>query len=60
MKGIEVVGPLPAAMQLVTIFSAGTRAGAANAPAGRALTRFITSRDSAQTLRRHGLEPVEA
>jgi len=60
VKGIELVGPLPAAMQLVTIFSAGTRAGAANAPGGRALTRFITSRDSAATLRRHGLEPVEA
>ena len=58
VKGIELVGPIPAAMQLVTIFSAGTRAGAANAAGGRALTRFITSSDSAATLRRHGLEPV--
>lgn len=58
VKGIDLVGPLPAAMQLVTIFSAGTRAGAANAQAGRALTRFITSPQSAATLRRHGLEPV--
>lgn len=58
VKGIEFVGPLPGEMQLVTVFSAGTRVGAANAPAGRALTRFITSPDSAATLRRHGLEPA--
>jgi molybdate transport system substrate-binding protein len=58
VKGIELVGRLPAPMQLVTIFSAGMRAGAANAPAARALTRFITSAESVPTLRRHGLEPV--
>lgn len=58
VKGIEFVGPLPAEVQLVTVFSAGTHVGAANAAAGRALARFITSRDSAATLRRHGLEPA--
>jgi molybdate transport system substrate-binding protein len=58
VKGIEFVGALPGEMQLVTVFSAGTRLGAANAAAGRALTRFITSPDSAATLRRHGLESV--
>lgn len=60
VKGIDMVGPLPASMQLVTIFSAGTRAGAAHAQAGRALTRYITSPQSAATLRRHGLEPIRA
>ena len=60
VKGIDLVGPLPASMQLVTIFSAGTRAGAANAQAGRALTRYITSPPSAATLCRHGLEPMRA
>jgi molybdate transport system substrate-binding protein len=58
VKGIEFVGPIPAQMQLVTIFSAGMHAGARNAPGARALTRFITSPDAAPTLRRHGLEPA--
>lgn len=60
VRGIDFVGPIPDEMQLVTTFSAGTRAGAANPREGLALTRFITSPRSAATLRRHGLQPASS
>ena len=58
VKGIDFVGPLPGALQLVTVFSAGTGATAPNAKAAQAFTDFLTSPAVAQELASCGLEPA--
>ena len=56
-KGIEYVGPLPADIQQVTIFSAGLFRSASAPVAAKALVKFLTSREAAPILKRHGLDP---
>jgi molybdate transport system substrate-binding protein len=58
VKGIDLVGPLPEGVQLVTIFSAGTPVTATNAKAARAFTAFLTSRAVVADLASCGLEPA--
>jgi len=56
-KGIDYVGPLPADIQQVTIFSAGLFRSASAPVAAKALVKFLTSQEAAPILRRHGLDP---
>jgi molybdate transport system substrate-binding protein len=56
IKGTDYVGPLPAEVQRVTVFSSGIQTGAANAPAARQLQQFLTKPASAAVMRKHGLE----
>lgn len=58
VKGIDFVGPLPADLQLVTVFSAGTHAGAKQAEAAKAWTSFLKSPAAAPVIRKHGLDPA--
>jgi len=58
VKGIDIAGPLPADLQRVTVFSAGTSVGAVEREAAAALTRFLTSGEAVPVLARHGLEPA--
>lgn len=58
VHGIDLVGPLPADLQLVTVFSAGTSATAAEADGVRALMRFLTSPEVVPVLAKHGLDPA--
>lgn len=58
VPGIEVVGPLPAAIQIVTVFSAGVCAAATQADAARALLDFLASPACADAKRRQGMEPA--
>ena len=58
VKGIDIAGPLPADLQRVTVFSAGTSVGAVEREAAAALTRFLTSGEVVPVLARHGLEPA--
>ena len=58
LDGIEVVGPLPAAIQIVTTFSAAVGARARQPDAGRALLGFMTSPAAAEPKRREGMEPA--
>jgi molybdate transport system substrate-binding protein len=58
VKGIDIAGPLPPDLQLVTVFSAGTSARAAERDAAAALTRFLTSGEVVPVLARHGLDPA--
>ena len=57
VDGIDVVGPLPAAFQIVTTFSAGVGARARQPDAARALLDFMASPAAAKTKRREGMDP---
>ena len=55
--GVDYVGPLPAAVQQITVFSAGLQTGAKEADAGKALVKFITAPAAATAYTKRGLEP---
>ena len=54
--GIDIVGPLPADIQVITVFSGGVHVAAKEGDGARAWLAYITSPQSAAVLRRHGLE----
>lgn len=58
IEGIEVLGPLPPAIQIVTTFSAGVCQASAQADAVRALLAFMRSEQATGAKRRQGMEPV--
>ena len=58
VPGIDIVGPLPAGAQRVTVFSAAIVRGTRNPDAARALLRFYGSAAAAPTIVRTGLEPL--
>ena len=56
--GIEIVGPLPPEIQIVTMFSAGVASASADPEAARALVAYLTSVETDGAKRRHGMEPA--
>jgi molybdate transport system substrate-binding protein len=60
VTGIQYLGPLPAEIQCVTVFSAGLHAAAPRPDAARALLKFLIGSNAAPVLRRHGMEPASA
>lgn len=56
IAGIDVVGPLPEAVQRVTTFTAGVAAHAKHPGAARAYIRYLTSDAAAGAVTRTGLE----
>jgi molybdate transport system substrate-binding protein len=58
LEGIDVLGPLPPAIQITSTFCAGICATTAQAEAARALLDFLASPASADIKRRHGMEPA--
>lgn len=58
VAGIDLVGPLPAGAQQVTIFSGGVLADAPHKEAARALLKFLASPAAADAVRRSGMDPV--
>ena len=62
VKGIEIVGPLPDAVQIVTTFSAGVPGALTNDPqrlaAVRSFLDFVCSPAVDAVKRRHGMAPV--
>jgi molybdate transport system substrate-binding protein len=57
VKGADYLGPLPADVQFITVFSAGLHTAAPAPDAARALIKFLTAPDTAPVLKRHGMEP---
>lgn len=58
VPGVDLVGPLPAEIQKITIFSAGIATGAREPDAARALLQFLSSPAAAPAIAKSGLEPV--
>ena len=58
VPGIDIVGPLPADIQLTTIFSAGLVAGAKAPDAARILVQFLGAPAAEAAIRRTGMEPL--
>jgi molybdate transport system substrate-binding protein len=57
LKGIQYLGPLPADIQRVTVFSAGLHTAATAPDAARALMKFLTSPEAGPIIRETGMEP---
>jgi molybdate transport system substrate-binding protein len=56
LQGIDVLGPLPPAIQITTTFSAGVCAASTQPDAARALLAFLASPEVAPIKQRHGME----
>jgi molybdate transport system substrate-binding protein len=56
VAGIEVVGPLPPAIQSITVFSGGISVDCGDPDAARALLRFMASPAVSDIKKRHGME----
>jgi molybdate transport system substrate-binding protein len=59
LEGVDVLGPLPASIQIVTTFSAAVGTRARQPDAARALLAFMASLDAADTKRREGMDPPD-
>ena len=58
VPGIELVGPLPAEIQLVTVSSAGVFAGTKEVQAAKSLIDFLSTPAAARVMRARGFESV--
>lgn len=58
VEGIDVVGGLPEAIQIVTIFSGAVCAASQQPDTVRALLAFMASPDAADAKRRQGMQPA--
>ncbi|MDM0114154.1 substrate-binding domain-containing protein [Variovorax sp. J22R133] len=58
VEGIDLLGPLPDAVQITTVFSAAPCGGANASPAVRALLDYLISPEAVEAKRRHGMEPA--
>ena len=57
MPGVELVSPIPNALQTWIGFAAGVGSGAREPEAARELIRFLTALAAAPVLRATGIEP---
>jgi molybdate transport system substrate-binding protein len=57
LKGIHYLGPLPADIQHITVFSAGLHRAAPEPDAAKALVKFLTAPEAGPIIRKTGMEP---
>ncbi len=55
LQGIAVLGPLPDAIQSLTVFAGGISTSSAHVDAARALLRFLASPGVASLKQQHGM-----
>ena len=60
VKGIVLVGPLPAEIQNYTIYAAGLGANAKQAEAAKALIKALTGPAAADVLKSKGMQPAQS
>ena len=60
VQGIDIVGPLPAELQKITVFSAGIATVSKEPDAGRALIKFLASPAARDTIVKSGMDPIPA
>lgn len=60
LPGIDLLGPLPDAVQITTVFSGGVASSALQPDAARALLAFLASAAAAPAKQRQGMEPAGA
>jgi molybdate transport system substrate-binding protein len=58
VKGVRLVGPLPAEIQNYTVYAAGVGAHAKESDAAKALLKTLTSPAAAEVLKSKGMEPA--
>ena len=59
VRGIDLVGPIPAELQKITVVAAGIFRAAREPHAARTLLAFLSKPIAAQVIRSKGLEPAE-
>lgn len=57
VKGIDYLGPLPADIQNITVYSAGTHTAAPAPDAAKALVKFLTAPEAGSIIKKFGMEP---
>lgn len=57
VAGTELVGPLPAELQTITVFPAGVLVDAQQPDAARALIKFLSTPAAARVIKAKGMEP---
>jgi molybdate transport system substrate-binding protein len=60
VTGIDIVGPLPDALQKITVFSAGVATVSKEPDAGKALIKFLASPAARTELVKSGMDPLAA
>jgi molybdate transport system substrate-binding protein len=57
VKGIDIVGPLPAELQFITVFSGALHHKTKEPPATEALIKFLTAPAAGENIKKYGLDP---
>jgi molybdate transport system substrate-binding protein len=58
LQGVDVIGPMPPGLEIVTTFSGAVCAASTQPDAARALIEFIRSPAADEAKRRHGMQPA--
>jgi molybdate transport system substrate-binding protein len=60
VEGIDIIGPLPDALQKITVFSAGVASVSKEPDAAKALIKFLASPQARPEIVKSGMDPIAA